>query len=137
MIDLGTPSKSSERQKNIQNRSSGAKKAKLFLSQSHFGGVLEPTLFPNRFRLMFSDLGKIYDRFMIDVGSFVCNLVRFVEGFVIVVGSFFKHISATVLLKYTADEHQVPPRSAKINQTIAKHKPPNARCRNESRKNEF
>ena len=38
------------------------------------------------------DLFMIFGRFMIDVGSLFCNLVRFVDGFVIVWGTLFLQI---------------------------------------------
>ena len=86
------------------------------------------------------DFRIIYDR-----GTFLGNLVRFVDGFVIIFGArFFKDSRNCFLLNLQLTEQgsdkqfanicQGPPRSAKINETIAKHETPSATCRNESRK---
>ena len=40
------------------------------------------------------DLLMLSDRFMIDLGSSFCNLVRLVDGFVVVFGTFLERILA-------------------------------------------
>ena len=65
---------------------------------------------------------------MTDLGSLSCNFVKIVDGFADVLGTLSKQSLANVFLNCTVrgqDSDKKLPRSNEINQTIAKHKPPN------------
>ena len=133
IIDLGTPSKSIGRQNGTPNQPSAVKKLKKNISRTSLLGVLEPSLFPNRFGLkllwFFVDLRSIYGRFVIVFFAIWSDLLMDLS---LCCGPFFNKFLQIIFLKFRADKQGSDKKSAKICQDLPKagkikRDPPNDR----------
>ena len=88
-----------------------------------FIGISETSLSPESIPI---EMLMILCGFMIDLGLLFCNLIRVVDGFVIVFGTLSSQILANNFLTFTADKQcsdKNPPRSAKFKQDQPKRTP--------------